>query len=102
MAVVVFAGELLHLLTKGRFKAAVHRVTNNNYFSNTDTTTSPTRISCPFIMRGRLKSVIIHGPLAGINIKTMSTLIDFKRDKKAKENKDNEEEWILSSFPIDY
>lgn len=106
VAVVIFVGELLHLLTKGLFKAVVHRVVNTNANTNTTTNssviTSIPRISCPFIIRGRLKKVIIHGSLAGVNMKTLNTMIDFKRDKKAKENKDTDTEWILSSFPIDY
>ena len=72
MAVVVFVGELLHLLTKGQYKAAVHRVANNNKSSNNsndnnninsdnDDNNNEIRISCPFIIRGRLKSIITHG-----------------------------------------
>jgi len=32
----------------------------------------------------------------------LSLLLDFKRDKKAKDNKNNDDEWVLSSFHIDY
>ncbi len=107
--VVVFVGEYLQVLTKGRFEAAAHRVCEPEIKTKV-------RYSCPYIMRGRNKAVIdIHSNRAynhtchigetiadfdGISMKLLHNILDRKRLKCVEEHKDSKDEWILSAYPM--
>ncbi len=107
--VVVFVGEYLQVLTKGRYEAAAHRVCEPE--------TTKIRFSCPYIMRGRNKAVIdIHSnqtynhtnnlinetiaDFDGINMKLLHNILDRKRLKCVEEHKNSSDEWILSAYPM--
>lgn len=107
--IVVFVGEYLQVLTKGRYEAAAHRVC--------DSETTKTRFSCPYIMRGRSKAVIdIHSnqmynhagnfikeaiaDFDGINMKLLHNILDRKRLKCVEEHENSSDEWILSAYPM--
>lgn len=112
---IVFVGEFLQLLTKSRFKAAVHRVVYNHNHMAMD------RVSCPFLIRGRHEMVInIHdsrynhpggaeavgndnmADLDGITVKTMHKLLDLKRQKCFREHDNGiPHAWVLSAFPTE-
>ena len=145
---IVFVGEFLQVLTKNRFRAAVHRVKNFNADiaractnSNAENAPSPsscvespnltetlfptgnlsTRISCPFIIRGRNSAIIdLHNTdryshpggadalsedkvpnLDGTNMHLMHKLLDLKRQKCFRENGSAEgASWVLSAYPV--
>ena len=121
---IVFVGEFLQVLTKTRFRAAVHRVRN---FSAEGPPHTPvkdahrTRISCPFIVRGRNSAVIdLHNleryahpggeealaedkvpNLDGTTMQLMHKLLDLKRQKCFRENGSAEgASWVLSAYPV--
>jgi len=106
--IIVFVGEYLQVLTKGKFEAAAHRVCEPE--------TAKPRCSCPYIMRGRNKAVIdIHSNQAyihtgdineniadfdGINMKLLHNILDRKRLKCVQDHKSSSDEWILSAYPM--
>jgi len=109
--VVVFAGEFLQVLSKSRFKAAVHRV--RNVLGTAD------RVSCPYLLRGRHDAVIqlrsdtyAHPGgadavaedkmpnLDDISVKLMHKLLDLKRQKCFRDNGSAEGSWVLSAYPV--
>ncbi len=145
---IVFVGEFLQVLTKNRFRAAVHRVKNfsadripaihTNISQSVPSSSSAslsglseatgvltrdasTRISCPFIIRGRNSALIdLHNTdrychpggcealaedkvpnLDGTNMHLMHKLLDLKRQKCFRENGSAEgASWVLSAYPV--
>lgn len=106
----VFTGEYLQILTRQRFKAAVHRVAA---FSTS------IRISCPFLIRGRPGGIVefdnedYHHPggppvlardyipdLDGTPITTVQKLLDLKRGKCSRSHSSDVGDWVLSAYPI--
>jgi isopenicillin N synthase-like dioxygenase len=116
--IVIFLGELLHMVTKGVYEACVHRVVSyrpsvldhSSLQSNIerDLIISPDpldRISCPFIVRGKLSAtvrwrdpeVFVHpGGQAALtslpdfdelNMKLLHKFLDIKRAKCVGKNK---------------
>ena len=127
---VVFVGEFLQVLSKHKFKAAVHRVRNfgvTNYgrdsvdsdgHNNHSDAISISRVSCPYLIRGRHGAVIdlhnttrYHHPggsealdempnLDGTSVKMMHKLLDLKRQKCFRDNGSAEgRSWVLSAYP---
>jgi isopenicillin N synthase-like dioxygenase len=122
--VVVFLGELLHMVTRGVYSACVHRVVS---YKGAVGIGSPDRISCPFIVRGKLAAEVKwRDPLVfqhpggsaaledlpdfdGLNMKLLHKFLDIKRAKCVESNNRNnsnsgdsgappaQTEWILQS-----
>eukprot|EP01041_Mallomonas_annulata_P003832 gene3832-7635_t len=120
-AVVVIVGECLQLLTRSRYRAAIHRVA---------VSPNVARVSCPFLVRGRPKAVVggrtYHHPggacavqslpdLQGISMKMLHLLLDRKRGRCAAahqhddddgdgnaDGEQDEREWVLCAFPESY
>lgn len=126
IAMTVFVGEILQVLTKAHYRATVHRVR---------APTHGTRISCPFIIRGKwgrvvnmrnglnldceeghekqmeevnletfydhpggLKALRKHTPdLDGSDISLIHKILDLKRAKCRKKNEDNPNDWVLAA-----
>lgn len=108
-SVVVLAGEFLEVMTQHKFKATVHRVRSPPISSPISSSMSRTRISCPFLVRGRHKAVIqgkaayIHPSpghlsggdavsaeyipdLEGTRWRAVHQLLDLKRQRCARAN----------------
>ena len=140
---VVFVGEFLQVLSKHRFKAAVHRVRNFQHTTTTSTAATSTtilptttteythlsttkqeyntRISCPYLIRGRHGAIIdLHNTekyqhpggisciseenmpnLDGTSVKMLHKLLDLKRQRCFRENGSSEGiNWVLSAYTV--
>jgi len=114
--VVVFVGEFLQVLTKTHFRALVHRVRAPSIKGSGSGSVS--RVSCPFIIRGKLSALVdvgnttkyAHGPeavqhvadLDGVTMKLLHKMLDLKRQKTVKANEGRAakgEPWVLTSYP---
>ena len=127
--VIIFVGEFLQVISKHRYKAAVHRVRNlgdvGPFSPHVDHETRGvipiTRISCPYLIRGRHGAVFdIHNAekynhpggedavseenmpnLDGTSVKIMHKLLDLKRQRCFRENGSAEgSDWVLSAYPV--
>lgn len=106
---VVFIGEFLQVLSKGYYYATTHRVRSP---------ASGSRISCPFIVRGRNRAVInlrdiqkykhpggiaaveAHAPdLDGTTMKLLHHMLDVKRQRCLRENQGQSHDWVLAAYP---
>jgi hypothetical protein len=126
LAMTVFVGEVLQILTKAYYRATVHRVR---------APMAGTRISCPFIIRGKWGRIINmrnalnldgeegtefteedivlsthyqhpggtralrqHTPdLDGSDISLVHKILDMKRAKCRKKNEGRQEDWVLAA-----
>lgn len=100
----VFVGEILQVLTRSYYRATIHRVR---------APPSATRISCPFIIRGKFGRMIDLRPFVSsikegeehphipdlneMDIKTVHKMLDFKRAKCRRKYEDHTGSWVLSS-----
>jgi isopenicillin N synthase-like dioxygenase len=132
--VVAFVGEFLQVLTKSLYRAAVHRVAEQqgqHQYQHQEAVAEGgdglsvarpvTRISCPYIIRGRHGAVISLRDAArythpggdeavseekmpnldGTSVRMMHKLLDLKRQKCFRENGSAEgKNWVLSAYPV--
>lgn len=109
-SVVVFTGEVMQILSRSYFRAAVHRVVFTDHDSN--------RVSCPLIIRGRKKAIVrpishelYHHSLVNLteripdfsatNMNLIHKMLDLKRQKCIKSHSHDEvSDWVLAAFPI--
>ena len=104
--VIVFVGEIMQILTRHHYRAAVHRVIASSAW----------RISCPFIIRGAQK-VLLTSPddvmyahsnheaamtilanLEGVTMKHIHKILDLRRARCRKKHEDDENEWVLCAY----
>lgn len=126
VAMTVFVGELLQVLTRAHYRATIHRVR---------APTHGTRISCPFIIRGKwgrvvnmrngldldceegqerpmedvhleksyehpggIKALRAHTPdFDGSDISLLHKILDLKRARCRKKNENNDSDWVLAA-----
>lgn len=104
--VIVFTGEIMQILTRHHYRAAVHRVI----------TSSSRRISCPFIIRGCSKTLLtapddaiyhhsnseaamtVLSNLEGVTMKHIHKILDLRRARCRKRHENDDDDWVLCAY----
>lgn len=110
--VIVFVGEMLQIITRGVFRAAVHRVRAPSQGESV-------RVSSPFLIRGLYKATFCPrcedmnyrhpggeealrclADLEDVSMKEIHRILDYKRLRCVKENQDSGKDWVLSAYGV--
>lgn len=104
--VIVFTGEIMQILTRHHYRAAVHRVIAS----------STRRISCPFIIRGYPKAYLTSpddaiynhsnkevamtmlSNLEGVTMKHLHKILDLRRARCRKKHENDDGDWVLCAY----